>query len=375
MRKKKGRQNTCKRYLRMTGNITIVKALEKLWPKNKAKGLLAQTVFLQQVDDKIFGVDGGEKIVSGCWLFAPKSSDFYKFRFCFFVHPQVFKIDNPLKDTKEVFGEKYRPFHAIAEFMNNAGIGVIYVVPRTKTGKLDLEEIKNDDFTGIEWIFLNFQNGQFTHKDPADFFGRWPGDRGRASHGGNWDPETKSKIKLLKGEILTDLLLNELFYAGFLKGILRKPVNDPYDVDSFLISISQKHIFPMEIKEKFPAESGRDKFFGIDAGRIMMLLRMCLPNDANAIYLIREVDENNNFVGWKYITLSDIIMTSSWNLQAGGPGMGGQSTQTIRLPYDYFREFNTNEISEDNLQRIGNMPKDIKTIARQFCLELSARFY
>lgn len=375
MYKKKGKRKANKRRSKMTDNITIVKALEKLWPKNKAKGLLAQTVFLQEIDDKIFGTDGEEKIIPGCWLFAPKSSDFYKFRFCFFVHSQVFKLDDQLTDTKEVFGEKYRPLYAISEFMNNAGIGVIYVVPRTKSGKLDLDEIRKEDFTGIKWSFLNFQNGQFTSKDPIEFFGRWPGDRGRASHGGNWDPEIKSRIKLLKGEILTDLLLNELFYAGFLKGILKKPVNDPYDVDSFLISISQKHIFPMEIKEKYPAVSGKDKFFGIDAGRIMMLLRMCLPNDANAVYLIREVDEKNTFIGWKYMTLSDIIMTSSWNLQAGGPGMGGQSTQTIRLPYDYFKEFNANEISEDNLQKIGNLPKDIKTAARQFCSELSARFY
>ena len=92
----------------------------------------------------------------------------------------------------------------------------------------------------------------------------------------------------------------------------------------------------MEIKEKFPGQNREDKFFGIDAGRVMMLLRICLPNDANAIYLIREVDKRAGFVGWKYITLSDIIMTSSWNLQAGGRGMGGQATTNIRLPYDYF---------------------------------------
>jgi hypothetical protein len=156
---------------------------------------------------------------------------------------------------------------------------------------------------------------------------------------------------------------------------MKKPVCDPYDVDAFLISLSQKHIFPMEIKEKFPGMSGKDKFFGIDAGRIMMLLRLCLPNDANAIYLIREVDEKDHFIGWKYITLGDIVMTSSWNLQAGGPGMGGQSTQTVRLPYEYFREFNEDLVSEDSLAKIGNLPRDIKTLAKQFCEELASKFY
>ena len=72
----------------------------------------------------------------------------------------------------------------------------------------------------------------------------------------------------------------------------------------------------MEIKEKFAGQSGREKFFGIDAGRIMMLLRLCLPNDSNALYLIKELDEAGSFIGWKFITLRDIIMTASWNPQA-----------------------------------------------------------
>ncbi len=42
-----------------------------------------------------------------------------------------------------------------------------------------------------------------------------------------------------------------------------------------------------------------------------MLLRLCLPNDSNALYLIRELDEAGSFIGWKFITLSDIIMTAS----------------------------------------------------------------
>jgi len=151
-------------------------------------------------------------------------------------------------------------------------------------------------------------------------------------------------------------------------------LNDPYDVDSFLISISQKFILPIEIKEKFPGTSGNEQFFGIDAGRVMMLLRICVPNDANAIYLIRELDEHGNFIRWKYITLSDIIMTSSWNLQAGGPGMGGQSTQTIRLPYSLFREFNNKEISEDSLKEIGSLPKDVKGIAKHFGDSIEKRF-
>ncbi|KJJ85796.1 hypothetical protein OMAG_000350 [Candidatus Omnitrophus magneticus] len=106
----------------------------------------------------------------------------------------------------------------------------------------------------------------------------------------------------------------------------------------------------------------------------MMLLRLCLPNDANAIYLIREMDDNAQFIGWKYVTLSDIVMTSSWNLQAGGIGMGGQNTQTVRLPYEYFRNFDEDVISEEKFIKIGNLSRNIKILARQFYDELTLKF-
>ena len=55
--------------------------------------------------------------------------------------------------------------------------------------------------------------------------------------------------------------------------------------------------------------------------------------------------------------------------------MGGQSTQTIRLDYDYFRKFDKNEISEDMLKEIGSLPKEAKNVAKQFGSELSSRFH
>ncbi len=53
--------------------------------------------------------------------------------------------------------------------------------------------------------------------------------------------------------------------------------------------------------------------------------------------------------------------------------MSGQSTQTDRLPYDHFREF-TAEISEDELKKMGELPKDITSLTRQFNMEISSRF-
>ncbi len=352
----------------------IVKVLEGMWPKNKAKGLLAQARFMDEINNYSFGQDGCEKILSGCWLLAPKNTEFYKYRFCFFIHPKVIKNGDTITDMKSALGNLYRPFHAVSEFMENAGIGVIYVFLSAPKGRLPISKIKKKEYDSLEWKFFAFRNGKFTPVNPHEFFERWGGDRGRASYGHGWDKNVKKDIKRLDEDVLTEMLVNELFYTGFIKGTLKKPLNDPYDVDSFLVSISQKHIFPMEIKEKFPGERRDGKFFGIDVGRVMMMLRLGIPNDSNSVYLIRELNEDGKFIGWKYVTLSDIIMTSGWNLQAGGPGMGGQSTQTIILPYDYFKDFTEEVITEDNLKKISSLPKDAKVIAKEFGEQLNKIF-
>ncbi len=358
----------------MVKNTTISAVLESLWPFNKAKGQIAQVQFRNEVDKNVFGTDVNEKILPGCWLLAPSGSDFYKFRFCFFVHPKLAKDNETAMEPKDLLGDKYRPFHAVAEFLNNAGIGVLYVVASTKDGLLPLEAFNNKIFDGVNWKFFSFENGAFIKIDADKFFDKWQG-RGRASFGKGWDGQIRARMDELGNNDLTAILLNELFFTGFIKSVLKKPVSDPYDIDEFCISISQKHIFPMEIKEKFAGQNGKKKFFGIDAGRIMMLLRICIPNDANAIYLIRELDESGKFIDWKYITLGDIIMTSSWNLQAGGRGMGGQDTQTIRLPYEYFKSLKDGELSEENLKKIGSLPRDVKDIAISFKKELESGFY
>ena len=65
--------------------------------------------------------------------------------------------------------------------MSNAGIGLIYVIPQTKHGNLELGNVRDYSFSEIQWTFLSFQNGQFVSKKPNEFFGKWDGNRG----GGN----------------------------------------------------------------------------------------------------------------------------------------------------------------------------------------------
>ena len=60
----------------MNNSNDIVSILEDFWPRNKAKGLLAQTILSDEIEKGAFGDNAGEKLMPGCWLISPKSTDF-----------------------------------------------------------------------------------------------------------------------------------------------------------------------------------------------------------------------------------------------------------------------------------------------------------
>lgn len=330
----------------------LVGRLEKLWPENKAKGLLAQIRFRFEMRSGFLS-EYRDKFFEGCWLLAPKREDFFRFRFCFFVHGTAVAA-SVLRDELDpaALMEGQWRFHRVAGFLRKAGMGVFYAVP-------------SGDPLRPEWRIYRYENERLRAVDARRLFRNWPGT-GRPSGGKGWSGTLKKEFMSLREEDLLSMLLNELFYTDFVKGLMRKPVSDPYDVDGFLLSYGGA-VLPVEIKEKFPAPSQSGPFFGVDAGRLLMLLRLCLPNDSNAVYLIREVsEEGRTFVGWKFMLLSEIIATASWNLQRGGRGMGGQETQTVRLPYSCFRQFGAGFLSEESIEAVKNLPDEIKRIASEF---------
>ena len=346
----------------------LVDYLERYWTENKAKGLLAQALFRREIKRGSFS-RYKRKFFDGCWVLAPKRSDFFRFRFCFFTHPALFHGDpGDRADPEDIMGDtEGLKFRMVAGFLNRAGMGVMYALP---TGSQPVPP------EGIRWLLYRYERDseQLERVEPATFFSRWVG-RGRPSRGRRWSEGVKKAYMELEEEELLMLLLNEAFYTVFLKGRLRKPVSDPYDVDGFLLSYSTGTVLPLEIKEKFPAGSGDNAFFGIDAGRVLMLLRICLPNDANAFYLIREVEEDGRrFLCWKFMPLSEIIATASWNLQRGGRGMGGQETQTIRLPYSSFERLDPRILSDEHLRKIASLPDEVKRLAAEFRKTLEREF-
>lgn len=64
-------------------------------------------------------------------------------------------------------GLKDRPFYAIAEYMKNAGIGIIYAVP---AGEINFERLLNRNYTAPNWHIFFYENEKPVKKGPADDF-------------------------------------------------------------------------------------------------------------------------------------------------------------------------------------------------------------
>jgi hypothetical protein len=336
----------------------IVEWLEKYCPVNKARGLLAQLKFVSEFRKGVFA-KYSSKYYKGCWILAPGDEEFYKARFCFFVHGKEVERDSVSDNTlnpDDVLGEgEGLRFRMVAGFLSRAGVIPVYAF-------LTTEE---------RWVIFYYdKDTEFLKKlDPEGFFGKWHG-RGRPGRNREgWDYKLRRSYLEMDTELLLELYLYERFFTEFLKAIHKVSIRDPYDIDGFILSPSLSAVMPVEIKEKFPGkERSGEKYFGIDVGRVLMLLRFCLPTDMNAFYIVREVteDEARNFVAWKYVLLSDIIMAASWNPLGGGRGMGGQKTYTVRIPYNVFNIMDSDTISDGYLKQVMNLPRKIKIMAKEF---------
>ncbi|WP_456327029.1 hypothetical protein [Palaeococcus sp. (in: euryarchaeotes)] len=350
----------------------IIHYLQSRWSINKAKGNLAQVQFIENIYGK---KTRGKYYRPGCWLLAPQTEEYYKNRVAVFVHNRI-ESENALKN------EITPNIETVASYLRNAGIQTIYAIPTyacedktTNAQTCFLIKLKNKQKgtlqeifeTELSWVFYVFKqkDPKWSRIAPKKFFSKWPRGGRPSRNNKEWDAYVKRQYQELSEDILLELALHEAFYSGLIKTQLKLKIHDPYDVDGFIVT-KDNEVIPLELKEKTPAydKSLRKKYFGIDAGRILMLLRLVIPNDGNALYVVREMKESDKsaprkFLEWKYTTLADIILSASWNLQGGGKGMTGGRTQTVKLPYKIFKKMDFDLVFSGNFP-IGSISEEMK---------------
>lgn len=353
-------------YLRVDEALNYLK---KIMPGNKALGLLAQLEFNKWISKQSYKIK--DKFFPGCWIVALKDSEFYALRACFFVHSEVINLSELENVINKIKND--RNYHVLFSSLKSVGFDIIYSIPVVDGESFSLSDIK--------WRIYRYKREDLVEEDLNQYLSIWQG-RGRPSRGGEWRDIIIEKYQNLDEKDITQITLPQLFYNDLFKSIYKANVMDPYDSDGFVISYSGK-IFPLEIKEKFPFNHQQiGKTLGIDVGRVLMLLRICLPLNMNAFYIVREVEEavDRKLLGWKIISLNEILMKCSWNVQAGGPGMAnranetGSPTSTILLPYGAFMDMKPEFFSEENLTKMASLTDNAKVIAQEFLHKLSFIF-
>lgn len=325
---------------------------------NKARGMVAELALETYLREEAGPAAG--KVLPGAWLISPNVSEPSRYRYAVFVLPALFADEAELERAIEE-KERDRGFQSLATFLSESGIGVIV------SGGITAGEHPHPE--RIAWRNFIYMNERFRRANGTEPFSKWPGNRGRVSIGNAWQQDVQDRFLSTTPDQLTGLTLRQAFYYGYLKAQLHKPLGDPYDADAFVVSF-RGSVMPVEIKEKSPTPSGA---FGLDAGRILMMLRLCLATDSNALYIIREVDGSatRQFVAWRFITLSNLIMGCSWNLQAGGAGMGGGATQTVMMAGSLFETFSPANLSEEWLANHSSLQSSVRATAQELAKDLA----
>ena len=362
----------------MTGQDNYISFFKKWFPVNKAKGLIAQLSFEDEFENGFLKKYSGN-FYPGCWVISPKSHESHRARYAIFIHNRIEDASGAGKDVDSLLGPKKEIFNKIARFLDSSSFGVVYAVPYTADGHLDFSQLDGDGFDLLKWNLFILNGTSFVSLDAGKFFSKWRGGMRprRPQESQKWDRNEQiiSKLSKIPAEKLEAFVLKEIFYTGFLKSVIKVSTDDPYDVDSFIVSTQDSSVFPVELKEKSPVfekykkgDQIREHYFGIDSGRISCLERICSPNDANAFYVVREVEDGKerNLVKWKCMTLSGIIMAASWNAIGGGSGMFGSTTSTVKLPYGEFADLTDEIFSEENLKKISSRTRAMKMISDDY---------
>ena len=337
---------------------SAVRYLQQFLTFNKARGMVSECSLESHLQS--LSAKDAMKYLPGGWVLSPKTIESSRYRYAVFVLPQLFENENELEAAIHA-RETDRGFQALATFLHQSAFGIIVAGAISSDSSSPIPD-------RLTWRNYTYRDERLVLNTGDEPFHKWGGGRGRASAGNTWQPDVIARYKDIGCAQITSLTLRQAYFYGYLKQHLRLPFDDPYDVDAFIVSFRQT-VMPVEIKEKSPTSTGS---FGLDAGRILMMLRMCLATDSNALYVVREVDTSatRQLVGYRCITLSNLVMGCSWNLQAGGAGMLGGGTQTVMMPGSLFEPFTERNLSEEWLAENASLRGAVRTKALELAKEI-----
>lgn len=287
--------------------------------RNKVRGLIAEVELRKYIEDLGYG----ERVSAGGWIARSVKSDtgaeFGDTTVALF--PETVLPDREYRPDRDL-PQPAPGLHTICSTMHQIGIKSLYCVPI-------FPDRNNPE--SVTWKLIQLGIPGHTEYQPLE----------RAMRG--FSPRERRYSFLRYNSDVSSIPASSV-PGEFTKELLRVSFQTLYmaevsDIDGILWG--QQHTYPLEIKEKTPAQDRKlGEYFGLDIGPFVKLAFYAAKRgNLHSIFVVREIDneEDRELVEWRYITFEVLAQYASWVFGGGGQNMQGGQSSVVKIPKSRFR--------------------------------------
>lgn len=287
--------------------------------RNKLLGLLAEIDFREYIGS--LGLEN--RISPGGWIVRNVGAGTFGHHTAVFF-PEIIQPNTEYSAGRQ-FNEPPRALHTICATMHQIGIESYYCTPVIHTA---------DDATTIDWystqLGIPVNEPYVLLTEDVDNFSL----RGRRYNFLRYHTDTSTIPDFSVPEEFTKENLRIAFNTRFMC--------ETSDIDG--IFWGQQYTYPIEIKEKTPANDSKvGDYFGLDVGPFVKLAFYAAKRgNLHSLFVVKEIDnpDDRNLVQWWFITFDTMAQYASWIPMGGGVNMQGGGSTVVKIPKAEFRPLN-----------------------------------
>ena len=287
--------------------------------RNKVRGLIAEVELRKYIDELGYG----ERVSAGGWIARSVKSDtgaeFGDTTVALF--PETVLPDRDYTPDRDL-PQPAPGLHTICSTMHQIGIKSFYcapVFPDRNTPEYVTWKLIQLGIPGhTEYLPLETAMSGFPARERKYNFLRYNSD-----------------VSSIPASSVPEEFTKELLRVSF-QNIYMAEISD---IDGILWG--QQHTYPLEIKEKTPAQDRKlGEYFGLDIGPFVKLAFYAAKRgNLHSIFVVREIDneEDRELVEWRYITFEVLAQYASWVFGGGGTNMQGGQSSVVKIPKSRFK--------------------------------------
>ena len=293
--------------------------------QNKLNGMIAEIDLRNTLNDLGFS----KRISPGGWIVRNVGPEVFGHHTSVFF-PETIKAGEEYPENRN-FEEPPRALHTICATMHQIGIYSYYCIPVV---------IRDDDYTSVKWYStqLGIPSQDSYHPFPENL--KNYGERTR-----NYNfLRYKSDSSMIPEVAVPEEFSKEHIRVHF----QNKFMCEMSDIDA--IFWGEQYTYPIEIKEKTPAEDSKvGKYFGLDVGPFVKLAFYAAKRgNLHSLFIVREINNTTErkLVNWWFIPFEKLARFASWIPVSGGTNMRGGGSSVIKVPKAEFLPLNKSNLEK-----------------------------